>query len=204
MTSPKQLGAAVGRWPVCPDAFARLRRAGIGRRAHWYYAAAICLIIVAAALRFYGLTYDLLRIDEAVVSVNSQGSFAETIAKTRDANSSPILYPALLAALLAAFPTAAIVEARGAREYGIDALLAVLMIAGLLWYRREGRKVLLCAALFTAPLLQKGYIRLTTPGTAFIWGRLFTSLRAAYCMPQATIWDPSGSGNGCHRRQRRL
>ena len=32
------------------------------------------------------------------------------------------------------------------------------MIAGLLWYRHNGRKALLCAALFVAPLLQYGLV----------------------------------------------
>ena len=65
-------------------------------------------------------------------------------------------YAAFLAALLATLSVAAIEQAQGAREYSIDALLAVLMIAGLLWYLRHGRKALLCVALFLAPLLQYG------------------------------------------------
>ena len=211
--------------------------AGIGGRFPWYYSAAVCLIIVAAALRFYGLTYDLVNIDEAVVSVNSQGSFTETIAKTRTNNSSPILYPvmlyalqkidnspfairflpalsgvltvaaillllpragvrreaALLAALLATFAPAAIIEAQGAREYGVDALLAVLLIAGLLWYRRNGRKVLLCAALFIAPLLQYGLVLF---GAAVIGAGLILPPRLC---PAETPSAPETAGNGRKR-----
>ena len=37
-------------------------------------------------------------------------------------------------------------------------ILAVLMIAGLLWYLRDGRKALLCLSLFLAPLLQYGLV----------------------------------------------
>ena len=65
---------------------------------------------------------------------------------------------AFLAALLATLSAAAIEQAQDAREYSIDALLAVLMIAGLLWYLRDGRKALLCASLFLAPLLQYGLV----------------------------------------------
>ena len=36
--------------------------------------------------------------------------------------------------------------------------LAALLIAGLLWYLRDGRRVLLCVALFVAPLLQYGLV----------------------------------------------
>ena len=43
-------------------------------------------------------------------------------------------WAAFLAALLATLSVAAIEHAQGAREYSIDALLAVLMIAGLLWF----------------------------------------------------------------------
>ena len=65
---------------------------------------------------------------------------------------------AFLAALLATLSVAAIYHARDAREYSLDALLAVLLIAGLLWYLRDGRKALLCASLFLAPLLQYGLV----------------------------------------------
>ena len=44
------------------------------------------------------------------------------------------------------------------REYSVDALVAVLMIAGLLWYLRDGRKALLCASLLIGPLLQYGLV----------------------------------------------
>ncbi len=65
---------------------------------------------------------------------------------------------AFLAALLATLSVAAIYHAQDAREYSVDALLAVLMIAGLLWYLRDGRKGLLCVSLFLAPLLQYGLV----------------------------------------------
>ncbi len=65
---------------------------------------------------------------------------------------------AFLAALLATLSVQAIWHAQDAREYSIDALLAVLMIAGLLWYLRDGRKALLCVSLFLAPLLQYGLV----------------------------------------------
>ncbi len=65
---------------------------------------------------------------------------------------------AFLAALPAALSVAAIYHAQDAREYSIDALLALLMIAGLLWYLRDGRKALLCLTLFLAPLLQYGLV----------------------------------------------
>ncbi len=67
-------------------------------------------------------------------------------------------WAAFLAALLATLSVAAIYHAQDAREYSIDALLATLMIAGLLWYLRHGRKALLCVALFLAPLLQYGLV----------------------------------------------
>ena len=65
---------------------------------------------------------------------------------------------AFLAALLATLSVAAIEHARDAREYSLDVLLAVLLIAGLLGYLRDGRKALLCVSLFLAPLLQYGLV----------------------------------------------
>ena len=67
-------------------------------------------------------------------------------------------WAAFLAALLATLSVQAIRHAQDAREYSIDALLATLMIAGLLWYLRDGKKSLLCVALFLAPLLQYGLV----------------------------------------------
>ena len=65
---------------------------------------------------------------------------------------------ALLAGTLAALSWPAIVEAREVREYSVDALFALLLIAGLLWYLREGRRLPLAAALFLAPLVQYGLV----------------------------------------------
>ena len=65
---------------------------------------------------------------------------------------------ALLAALLLTLSAAAIEHAQDAREYSIDTLLAGLLIAGLLWYWREGRKGLFCVALFLGPLTQYGLV----------------------------------------------
>ena len=162
----------------------------------------VCLLLVAAGLRFYDLPGDSLSYDEAVAANNSSGDLSDVVDNTRHSNSSPILYPltlwlvqkvdasafsirvlpavasvltvavmlfllpslgvgrlaAFLAALLATLSVAAIEHAQDAREYSIDALLAVLMIAGLLLYLRDGRKALLCLSLFLAPLLQYGLV----------------------------------------------
>ena len=141
-------------------------------------AAFVCLLVVAAALRFDDLPGNSVWYDEAVAANNSSGALAEVVSNTRHRNSSPILYPlalwavqkvdvsafsirvlpatasvltvavmlfllprlgvarwaAFLAALLATLSVAAIYHAQDAREYSIDALLAALMIAGLLWF----------------------------------------------------------------------
>ena len=167
-----------------------------------YCAAGICLLVVAAGLRFYDLPDHYLWRDEAVASRNANGALSEVIPNTRSLNSSPILYPlalwavqqvdvsvfsirllpatasvltvavmlfllprvgvnrwaAFLAALLATLSVAAIEHAQDAREYSLDTLLAALLLAGLLGYLRDGRKVLLGVALFVAPLLQYGLV----------------------------------------------
>ena len=146
-------------------------------------AAFVCLLLVAAGLRFYDLPGHSVWYDEVVAANNSSSVLSEVVPNTRYGNSSPILYPLALwavqkvdisafsirvlpatasvltvAALLATLSAAAIEDAQDAREYSIDALLAVLMIAGLLWYLRDGRKALLCLSLFLAPLLQYGLV----------------------------------------------
>ena len=65
-------------------------------------------------------------------------------------------WAAFMAALLCALSAAAIEHAQDAREYSVDALVAVMMIAGALRYLRDGGKWALCGALLIGPLLQYG------------------------------------------------
>ncbi len=83
---------------------------------------------------------------------------------------------AFISGLLAALSPAGIEHARDAREYGLDALIAVLMIAGLLLYLRDRKKFLLCCTLFLAPILQYG---LALFSVAVIAAILVASVRAA-------------------------
>ena len=66
---------------------------------------------------------------------------------------------AFLSGTLAAVSTAAVIEAHGVREYSLDALLAALLIVGLLRYARDGRgRFLLGTCLFLGPLVQYGLV----------------------------------------------
>ena len=169
-----------------------------GRRL--WICACVCLLMVAAALRFYNLSDSSLGLDEARAAISSRGTLSEAIAGARYENSSAMLYPialwavqkaaaaefgsrllsavaslltvvallfwmprlgvarraAFLAALLAALSVAAIEQAQDLREYSVDALIAALMAAGALRYLRDGKRGLLCAALFAGPLLHYG------------------------------------------------
>ena len=62
-------------------------------------------------------------------------------------------------------------HAQDVREYSIDAFLTVLMIAGMLHFIRDSRKIMLCASLFIAPLLQYGLVLF---GIAVLATLLFT------------------------------
>ena len=65
-----------------------------------YYAAAVCLLIAAAALRFSGITDDAMERDELKSALWSrQDTIAEVLDSTREGNSSPILYPLVLYAV---------------------------------------------------------------------------------------------------------
>ena len=180
----------------------RIVRFGGDRNTRLYYAACVCLLVVAAGLRFHDLSANYLHIAEAITANNSKSTLSEVVSGTRYSNSNPILYPlvlyavqkvestrfsvrivpatasvltvavmllllprlgvargaAFLAALLATLSVEAIRHAQDVREYSIDALVALLMLAGLLRYLRDGRKVLLCASLSVAPLVQYGLV----------------------------------------------
>ena len=97
---------------------------------------------------------------------------------------------AFLAALLATLSVEAIRHAQDAREYSIDALLAVLMLAGLLWYLRDGRKALLCVSLFLAPLLQYGLVLfgVVVIGAAVVVPRVSGQERRNACADRLGDW----------------
>ena len=180
------------------------RIVGLGRdhKTRLYYVAGVCLLVVAAGLRFHDLAENPVREDEAITAHISSGALSEVVRGTGCCSSSPILYPlvlyavqqvestpfsvrvvpataslltvalillwlprlgvargaALLAALLAAISVEAIRHAQDAREYSVDALVALVMVAALFRYLREGKKALLCASLFLAPLVQYGLV----------------------------------------------
>ncbi len=182
----------------------RLRGLRWPRESTLYYVACVVLVVAAAVPRFYALPSDGLRADEAIASLNAQGSFGELIENTRTQNSSPILWPiglwliqkievsrlsirlapavastltvaalvvllplagvrrsvAFPAGVLMAVSVAAIHEARDVREYSIDALLVVIMLAGALWYLKGEKRWLLPVTLFVGPLLQYGLVLL--------------------------------------------
>lgn len=61
-----------------------------------YLAACVCLILLAAALRFHDLPGDSVGNDEVVFANNSRGTIGETLSRTRARSSAPMLYPTLL------------------------------------------------------------------------------------------------------------
>ena len=67
---------------------------------------------------------------------------------------------AVIASLMMLLSVRAIEQAQHAGVYSIDALVAVLMTAGMLHYTRSGNKTLLCISLFIAPLTQYGLVLL--------------------------------------------
>ena len=65
-----------------------------------YYTAAVCLLLIAAALRFYDLPGKGIWGDEPRAANNSRvGALEEVLDNTRNLNSSPILYPLVLYAV---------------------------------------------------------------------------------------------------------
>ena len=102
-----------------------------------------------------------------------------------------------LAGLMAALSPPAILHAHDARVYGVDALLAALMIVGLLAYLKSGKKALLCVSLFLAPLTQYGLMLFAAATLA----TLAVAKAIAYFSPQRTEEEanvvrrtPPGSG----------
>ncbi len=92
-----------------------------------YYAAAVCLLVVAAALRFWDLPGSTIEYDEAVAANNSRvGTLDEVLENTRRHNSSPILYPLVLYAVQK-------VESSRLSVRIVPAVASVLTVAALLF-----------------------------------------------------------------------
>ncbi len=65
---------------------------------------------------------------------------------------------AFLSGLLATVSIEAIQHAQDVREYSVDALVAALLIVGLLAYLKKRKTILLCVSLLIAPLIQYGLV----------------------------------------------
>ena len=171
-----------------------LRRLASAVNARRYIIACVCLLIVAAALRFYNLSDNSLWFDEAKAAINSRGALSEVAINTRHENSSPILYPLALWAVQKAastefsvrvIPAAASALMVGAllllmprfgvprRAAFIAGLLAALSAAAIEHAQdtREYSVDALCAALMIAGLLQ--YLR--SGGKALLCATLFAA-----------------------------
>ena len=118
-----------------------------------YHSSPILYPLVLHAVQKVESTPFSIRIVPAVASVLTVAALLFLLPRLGVAKGA-----AFLAALLATLSVGAIAHAQDAREYSIDALLAVLMMAGLLWHLRDGRRALLCVSLFLAPLVQYGLV----------------------------------------------
>ena len=116
-----------------------------------YYAAAVCLLVVAAALRFWDLPGNSLWYDEAVAANNSRGSLEEVLENTRIRNTSPILYPVVLYAVQN-------VESSSLSVRIVPAAASVLTVAALLFLLP--RVGVSRWAAFTAALLAVGSVEI--------------------------------------------
>ena len=97
-----------------------------------YRLTCVCLLALAAALRFYDLPAQILSHDEAVTAEISQGTVLEIIRDTRHKSSSPILYPLLLSIVQT-------VDSSPLALRLVPAIASVLTVAALLfWLPRIG------------------------------------------------------------------
>ena len=96
---------------------------------------------------------------------------------------------AFLAGLMAALSSSAVLHARDARIYSVEALVAALMIIGLLAYLKNGKKALLCVSLLLAPLTQYGL----TLFAAATLATLATAKAIGYFAPQGVVGEANAA-----------
>ena len=111
-----------------------------------YIIAGVCLLVAAAALRFWGLPDEGLSYDEGRAANNSRGAFSEILPNTRYENSSPMLYPLALWAIqkVDSSPFSVRAPSAAASVAAVAVLLFLLPKVGL------SRRAAFLAALFAA------------------------------------------------------
>ena len=68
-------------------------------RPRWYLLTALAILAIAGGLRLWQLGERGVWVDEAVFATNSRGTWQQMVERTRETNSAPLAYPALLLAL---------------------------------------------------------------------------------------------------------
>lgn len=116
----------------------------------------------SAPLGYPAILWLIQQLDVSVVSARIVPATASVLAVAVMALWLPavgVARPAaFLGALVATLSPILIEHAQDAREYGVDTLVAALMVVGLLAWVRDRRRWLLCLTLFIAPLVQYGLV----------------------------------------------
>ena len=116
----------------------------------------------SAPLGYPAILWLIQKLDVSVVSARIVPATASVLAVAVMALWLPAVgvarLAAFLGALIATLSPILIEHAQDAREYGVDTLVAALMVVGLLAWVRERRRWLLCLTLFIAPLVQYGLV----------------------------------------------
>ena len=134
--------------------------------------------LLLRAAQFVSISEFSVRVPSAVASVLTVAALVFLLPRVGVGKPA-----AFLAGLMATVSAPALLHARDARIYGIDALVAALIIVGLLAYLKSGRKALLCVSLFIAPLTQFGL----TLFAAAALGTLAISRAAALLAPASRL-----------------
>ena len=61
-----------------------------------YYAACICIVVIAVLSRFHGLTQHAANYDEATIAIHARDGIEDVIRRTRCCDTSPMLNPSIL------------------------------------------------------------------------------------------------------------
>jgi hypothetical protein len=153
-----------------------------GRRA-LFIVAALVILIVAAALRFYHLGERSLWYDEAVTALASRGTASYMLERTREF-SAPIVHPAILFLEERAGRSAAAVRAPSA----LASLLAVLLVLAMVRVKLNAKAALFAAALLA---LSASQVRYAQEVREYSLSVLY-AIVLMYCLLE---WEANGSRN---------
>jgi len=154
----------------------------VSSRGYFFLVAALLILTIGAAVRFYHLGDRSLWFDEAVTANTSRGTLTQMLEETRSRLTSPIIYPCILYLVEKVAKSSVAVRAPSA----LASILAVLVLLAMVRAKVSDNAALFSAAILTISASQIRYAQeVREYSLSALWGAVLI-----YCLLR---WEAAGS-----------